>query len=96
MIFNCRMAGRQQKNPRQIALAIAKRLEVAKRYTDEQGITNNLVFLLDPSDSFYQSIGGFTMPETIFVDRDGSIREHKRGPMTQAEIRIKTQNLIRS
>jgi len=61
-------------------------LNVAKSYTDELGVTDDLIYLLDPGDSFYQSLGGFSMPETIFVDSDGNIRFHKRGPMEKEEI----------
>ena len=76
-----------------IAIDRAESRETAKKYTDELGVTN-LIFLLDPSDSFYQSIGGFSMPETIFVDRDGNIAERKRGPMEIKEIREKIQKLL--
>ena len=69
-----------------IAIDRAESLETAKRYSDELGVTEDLIFLLDPSDSFYQSIGGFSMPETIFVDREGKIVFHKRGPMKVDEI----------
>lgn len=37
-----------------IAIDRAESLAVAKGYTDQQGITNKLIFLLDPSDSFYR------------------------------------------
>lgn len=77
-----------------IAVDRAESLETAKKYSDELGVTNDLVFLLDPSDSFYQSIGGFSMPETIFVDKNGFIREHKRGPMDINEIRERMQKLL--
>jgi len=77
-----------------IAIDRSESLAVAKGYTDQQGITDNLLFLLDPSDSFYQSIGGFSMPETIFVDTDGNIVFHKRGPMDINEIRDKIGNLL--
>jgi len=76
-----------------IAIDRAESRKTAKKYTDELGVTN-LIFLLDPSDSFYQSIGGFSMPETIFVDRDGNIAERKRGPMEINEIRQKIQKLL--
>ncbi|MCI0619710.1 TlpA family protein disulfide reductase [Candidatus Wolfebacteria bacterium] len=66
----------------------------AKGYTDELGITNDMLFLLDPSDSFYKSIGGFSMPETIFVDSGGSIIVHKRGPMELDEMREHTNKII--
>lgn len=77
-----------------IAIDRAESLETAKKYSDELGVTNNLVLLLDPSDSFYQSIGGFSMPETIFVDKNGKIVDHKRGPMDINEIRQKIEKLI--
>lgn len=68
--------------------------EIAKRYSDELGVTDNIVFLLDPTDSFYQSIGGFSMPETIFVDKNRNIIKHKRGIMDINEIRQEIQTLI--
>jgi cytochrome c biogenesis protein CcmG/thiol:disulfide interchange protein DsbE len=77
-----------------IAIDRAESRDIAKRYSDELGVTENLIFLLDPADSFYQAIGGFSMPETIFVDRDGNIREHKRGPMKADEIRERTRRLL--
>ena len=76
-----------------VAIDRAESRETAKKYTDELGVTN-LIFLLDPLDSFYQSISGFSMPETIFVDRDGNITERKRGPMEIKEIREKIQKLL--
>lgn len=77
-----------------IAIVRAESLAVAKGYTDSQGITGKLIFLLDPSDLFYQSIGGFSMPETVFVDKNGNIVDHKRGPMDIKEMREKIQQLI--
>lgn len=77
-----------------IAIDRAESLNTAKKFSDEVGITNELIFLLDPSDSFYKSIGGFSMPETIFVDADGNITQRKRGPMDIDEIRQRIQNLL--
>jgi len=78
-----------------IAVDRTESLGVAKKFTDKLGVTDRLIFLLDPNDSFYQAIGGFAMPETIFVDSKGNITEHKRGPMNQVEIRQKVQKLLR-
>jgi len=75
-----------------IAIGRAEPLSVAKPFTDDLGVTDDLVFLLDPSDSFYKSIGGFSMPETIFVDKDGNTRFHKRGPMDADEIRSRVSD----
>lgn len=77
-----------------IAIDRAEPLATAKRYSDELGVTDDLIFLLDPSDSFYQSIGGFSMPETIFVDAEGRIVFHKRGPMKIDEIRERIRQIL--
>ena len=77
-----------------IAVDRQEPLEKAKGYTDELGISNNLLFLLDSSDSFYKSIGGFSMPETIFVNSNGEIVVHKRGPMELGEMREYTNKIV--
>jgi len=77
-----------------IAIDRAESLSTAKGYTDELGISNDLVFLLDPDDKFYRSIDGFSMPETVFVDADGNIRFHKRGFMDLNEMRLHIQEII--
>lgn len=77
-----------------IVINRAESPEVAKKYSDDLGITGKLIFLMDPSDSFYQTIGGFSMPETIFVDKEGFIRGHRRGPMKAEETRRRVQQLL--
>lgn len=77
-----------------IAIDRAESLNTTKEFTDELGVTDDLIFLLDPKDSFYQSIGGFAMPETLFVDKNGNVIEHKRGPLSEDQIRQRVQNLL--
>ena len=77
-----------------IAIDRAESLSLVKRYTDDLGVTDTLVFLLDPQDSFYRSIGGFSMPETIFVDQNGDIVFHKRGPMPLEEMRQRVEEVF--
>ncbi|MBI2285333.1 redoxin domain-containing protein [Candidatus Saccharibacteria bacterium] len=77
-----------------IAINRAEPLWVSKGFTDELGISQKLVFLQDPDDKFYQSLGGFSMPETIFVSSNGTIVEHKRGPLTLEEITQKITSLV--
>lgn len=77
-----------------IAIDRAEPRTVAKQFTDALGVTGRLIFLLDPDDSFYRSLGGFSMPETIFVDGDGFIRHHQRGPMTAADVRERLQTIL--
>lgn len=77
-----------------IAIDRAESLSLSKSYTDDLQVTNDILFLLDPKDTFYREINGFSMPETIFVDRDGIIQDHKRGPMTAEEIRERLQKIL--
>lgn len=77
-----------------IAIDRQEPLAKAKGFTDELGITNDMVWLLDSSDSFYKSIGGFSMPETIFVNSAGEIVVHKRGPMELDEMREHANKII--
>ncbi len=74
-----------------VAINRGEALEVSKKYSDELGVTDKMIFLLDSGDSFYQAIGGFSMPETVFVDKEGFVRYHKRGPMKLEEMSRRTQ-----
>ena len=69
--------------------------EVAKEYKENLDMNGELIFLQDPGDTFYQSIGGFSMPETLFINEDGFIIEHYRGPLNYEEIKEKIENLIK-
>ena len=79
-----------------VVIAINRREShaTAKGFTDKVGITDDIIFLLDPGDSFYQSIGGFGMPETLFIDGKGNIRIHKRAPMELEEMREKVESIL--
>lgn len=74
-----------------IAINRGETLETAKSYSDKLGVASEIIFLLDPEDSFYKSIRGFSMPETIFVDKDGFIKDHRRGQILLEEMRRITQ-----
>ncbi|MBI2051382.1 TlpA family protein disulfide reductase [Candidatus Roizmanbacteria bacterium] len=77
-----------------IAVDRAESRDVAKKYTDELGVTGDFVFLLDPQDSFYKAIGGFSMPETIFATKDGKVVDHKRGVMEKEEIKARAKKIL--
>ena len=77
-----------------VAINRSESLSTARSYTDNLGVTGSMLFLLDSSDSFYRAIAGFSMPETLFVDRDGVVQVHKRGPMEVEEIREKVRALL--
>lgn len=77
-----------------IAVDRAEPVKTAKTYIEKLAIKDDLIWLLDPKDSLYKTIGGFSMPETLFIKADGTINFHKRGPMTVDEIRDRVQELL--
>jgi len=77
-----------------IAINRQESLQKTVGYTDNLGVTNKMLWLLDPRDSFYKSIGGFSMPETLFIDTDQNIVIHKRGPMELEEMISKVNSVL--
>lgn|SRR3989344_675376 len=59
-----------------------------------EGNTEARVYLFDPSDALYPAVGGFSMPEALFIDADGMIRFHKRGSMDFEETRRRIQDVF--
>ena len=77
-----------------VAINRGESLQKANEFIQQQGVEESMLFLLDPEDSFYKSIDGFTMPETIFVNASGKISIHKRGFMRKNEVRDKINQII--
>lgn len=77
-----------------IAIDRAESLEKVRGFTDELGISEDMIFLMDRKDDFYKTIGGFSMPETVFIDADGTVVFHKRGPMTFEEMKEQVEKLL--
>ena len=67
---------------------------VIKSYLDTFAISRTILFLTDPSDHFYKAVGGYAMPETVFYDKDGLIRAHIRGVITESELTELVDTLI--
>lgn len=75
-----------------LAVNRAESLEEARAFTDPLGLSG-LEILLDPDDAFFRSIGGYAMPETVFIDSNSEIIFHQRGPMQMEEVRARIQEL---
>ncbi len=58
----------------------------AQRFSDALELGDAMTVLLDPDDAFYKSIGGYAMPEFIFLDYRGEVVYRSRGPMTVGEL----------
>ena len=75
---------------------IVKKYAVSYRCCDPSAdaldAEHRLIFVADSGDALYKEIGGFSMPETIFVDASGVIRDHARGRMNATEIKRRIQD----
>ncbi len=74
------------------------RMETAltvRSYLALYGIGESITFLLDPKDSFYRAVSGYAMPETVFYRKDGTLLAHTRGVLTEAELRVYAEELLR-
>jgi thiol-disulfide isomerase/thioredoxin len=78
-----------------VAINRGEPLPVAKAFTDHLQNTGGLVFLIDPSDSFFKEIGGYAMPEMVFIDAGGAISYHQRGPIQIADVDAKIKELLK-
>jgi len=67
----------------------------ADTYLRSINATEGMMYLYDPEDAWYAAIGGYVMPETVFVYADGTVAKHKRGPLTFSEMVHYTELLIR-
>ena len=73
----------------------AESVYVAKPFTDALDLGDTMTFLLDPDDAFYKSIGGYAMPETLFINDRGEVFFHQRGPMNMAEVEAKIAEITK-
>jgi thiol-disulfide isomerase/thioredoxin len=57
---------------------------------------SNIEFAIDTQDTFYTSIGGYAMPETVMYDTQGNIKEHTRGTLTESELRALLDTVLQT
>ena len=57
----------------------------AKTFSDALVLPKGVMFLLDPNDSLFKQLGGYAVPETIFVNSRGEEVVHHHGPLKPEE-----------
>lgn len=77
-----------------IAINRAESQEIAEEYVHTVDPEKVLTYVFDPADSWYRGIGGYVMPETVFISGDGSLVLHRRGALSLDEMRILTNKLL--
>lgn len=92
-----RLAETYQDQVSIVAINRAEPASTAERFLREVGATAAMRLVLDPDDSYYRSIGGYAMPETIIYDTAGEVVHHQRGRISYDEMeRYVTEALDRS
>jgi thiol-disulfide isomerase/thioredoxin len=81
----------RDQNVAVIAINRKEPRERAVQFLSTLGKFTETHFAIDLTDAYYISIGGFSMPETVFYDTEGNVVFHKRGFMDMAEMRKHTE-----
>ncbi len=68
--------------------------ETALAYLDSIGKRDGIEYIIDTSDHFYTSLGGYAMPETFIFDKIGNMVFHKRGVLDYNELVEQIQVLL--
>ena len=84
----------KSKNVVVIAINRKENKEQASRFLKSIGTFPDIVFAIDVNDTYYASVGGYAMPETVFYDVQGNVVEHYRGNMTNAQMNTFLQQTI--
>jgi thiol-disulfide isomerase/thioredoxin len=52
-----------------------------RAFLEKLALGDTLVFAYDTADTYYKEVGGYNMPETLFVGPDNEVLYHQHGPM---------------
>lgn len=82
------------KNVKVLAINRAEPKTTAVAFLTSISALDGIQLVLDPGDTFYSSIDGYAMPETLFYDAQGKIILQKRGLMTYEEIKEQIELIL--
>lgn len=77
-----------------VAINRAESKSTAESFLAQLGLISGVQLVVDADDHYYQTIGGYTMPETIFYNQLGAVVLHKRGPLSEAEVRLTLDQIL--
>jgi thiol-disulfide isomerase/thioredoxin len=61
--------------------------EIAKQYLKTLPEFKHTIFIIDVTDAYYKSIGGYAMPETVIYNAVGEVVFHKRGQLSRDDMK---------
>lgn len=79
-----------------LAINRAESETMAKRFLETLGVIDDVQLILDGSDRFYKSSQGYSMPETVFYDRDGNVVYHQHGHLPPEQMKARVEQLLSS
>jgi len=91
------LARLQQEYKGQVAVVALNRDTVpadGRAFLASLGLGDALVFAYDANDEYFKEVGGYNMPETMFVDRNGMILAHIHGPMEYNTMKAHVDRLL--
>jgi thiol-disulfide isomerase/thioredoxin len=77
-----------------IAINRGESSRVGKAYLAQLETSSAVTYVYDPGDAWYRAIGGYMMPETVFIREDGTVAHHHRGVLSSADMRRYTELLL--
>lgn len=67
----------------------------AKQFFNALPSTEGITFLIDPDDLLFKKLGGYAVPETIFINTHGEEVVHAHGPMSAQDIEVAAKQLVK-
>lgn len=77
-----------------IALNRKDTLALAQRYLATVPPLPELLVVIDTEDRFYQTVGGYAMPETVLFNQRGEIIQHWRGQVDSDTLRTHINSVL--
>jgi thiol-disulfide isomerase/thioredoxin len=77
-----------------VALNRKETKEQAERFLKDLTSLENFEIAIDTEDVFYNSVGGYAMPETVIYDAKGNIRVHHRGILSESQLREMVESVL--
>ena len=68
----------------------------AEAYLNTLPDLDTIEIVLDPSDKFYNTTGGYAMPETVFFDRAGNVVKQHRGEVSYEILKAELESILQA
>ena len=77
-----------------IAINRAEPISEARPYSDALDLQGSVMFAVDPDDAFFKTVGGYAMPETLFIGKNGDIVSHERDVLSLDKLREELHSIL--